>query len=452
MSHSTAAHAHAGAHSHGEPDRKSLLRADNITMPSRSKLGFGVAGVGAVLAIIALIAAFSGAMGATPRQGLASVHVGAMAMLGICLTATLFIMVFHLLNAGWTSTLRRQFENVSVLTPIVYAIVLIVVAIDVAKQGQLFAFMDPVYQSDFLLIKKWSYFFLPAAHPSTNHAATAHAEPHFVLPMFWLIRAFFYLVFWTWLTRRLYRLSIEQDKTGDAMLSAQARKTSAWGVPVLALTIAFAGFDFLMALDFRYFSTMWGVYYFAGSAFGMFATVALIAAMLRSKNKLVGVVTAEHNHDLGKMLFAFTVFWAYIAFSQYFLTWYSNISEETGFFTFRTYGSWKALGIFLMFGHFIVPFLFLISRHVKKHPVLLPIGAAWAVLAHIADIFWIVRPMPFTHANAATGNGSPLVDAFAIGGVVLVFVGLLIRQVTKGPLVAVNEPYLNEGLAHKNYV
>jgi hypothetical protein len=207
-----------------------------------------------------------------------------------------------------------------------------------------------------------------------------------------------------------------------------------------------------MSLDFRYFSTMWGVYYFAGSAFAMFATVALIATILGSKRKLVGVVTPEHYHDVGKLLFAFTVFWAYIAFSQYFLTWYSNIPEETGFFIFRTLGPWQPLAVALLLGHFVVPFLFLLSRHVKKNPVLLSIAAVWALLAHLADMYWLIRPMPFTPATGATGNGSPLVDILAIGGVVIVFAGLLIRQITSGPLVAVNEPYLDEGLAHHNYV
>lgn len=438
----------ATAHSHGHADKASLLRSENITVSNSAGLGFGLAGFGAILAAVGVALAFVGMGGATIRQGLASVQVGAMGMLGICLTATLFVMVFHLLNAGWTSTLRRQFENVMVLTPAVFAVVLAVIITDLAKQGQLFAFMDPANQGDALLQKKWSYFFLPAALPHLEPGE----KPHFVLPMFWLARAFFYLVFWTWLTRRLYRLSVQQDASGDPTLSAQARRTSAWGVPVLALSLTFAAFDYLMALDFRYFSTMWGVYYFAGSSFAMFSTVALIATTLGRKHKLVGVVTPEHYHDLGKMMFAFTVFWAYISFSQYFLTWYSNIPEETGFFIFRTIGAWQPLAVFLLVGHFIVPFLFLLSRHVKKNRTLLTLGAAWAILAHLADMFWIVRPMPFTHGTGGEGSGSPIVDVLCIGGIVVLFAGLLIRQISSGPLLAVKEPYLDEGLAHQNYV
>jgi len=444
-------HTATASHGHDQhaPDRKFLLRSDNINVANKAMMGMVLAVAGIVLAGAAIGIGSSGMMGATVRQGLASVHVGAMAMLGVCLSATLFVMIFHLLNAGWTSTLRRQFENIMALTPWVYGLVLAIVAIDVVMQGKLFAFMDPAYQSDHLLHKKWSYFFLPAAIP---HADAAHPEPHFVLPMFWLVRAFFYLVFWTWLTRRMMSLSVEQDRTGEVMLSAKARRTSAWAVPVFALTFAFAGFDFLMALDFRYFSTMWGVYYFAGSTFAMFATISLTAITLRSKGKLEGVVTKEHFHDVGKLLFTFAAFWGYIAFSQYFLTWYSNIPEETHFFIYRTNGGWKSLGIFLIVGHFIFPFLFLMSRHVKKNPTLLAVGAGGALVAHVADIFWIVRPMPFVAATGAEGNGSLIVDALAIGGVLLVFVGLLVRQVSGGPLVAFNEPYLDEGLAHKNYV
>lgn len=432
-------------HHHGV-DRRTLLRPGNITMSNSKGLGLGIVVAGFLAAGVGL--GLATAMGATMRQGLASLHVGAMAMLGVCLSATLFVMIFHLLNAGWTSTLRRQFENVMSLTPWVYGLVLVVVAIDLVMKGQLFAFMDPAFQSDHLLHKKWSYFFLPASIP---HAAPGQ-EAHFVLPFFWLVRAALYLIFWTWLTRRLMKLSVEQDKTGDAWLSAKARRTSAWGVPVFALTFAFAGFDFLMSLDFRYFSTMWGVYYFAGSTFAMFGVMAVLFRVLRSRGKLEGVVTSEHNHDLGKLLFSFTVFWAYIGFSQYFLTWYSNMPEETHFFIFRSIGLWRPLGIFLIVGHFIIPFLFLLSRHVKMNGSLLAIGGGWAAMCHVADMFWIVRPMPFTSAHGASGFGSPVVDVLAIGGAVLVFVGLLVRQVTSGPLVAVHEPYLNEGLVHKNYV
>ncbi len=439
---------HANALGH-----RDVLSAENTTLsPGAGRMGAALMGVGAVLALAGIGVAKAGMGGATLRQGLAAVHVGVMGVLGICLSAMLFVMIFHLLNAGWTSTLRRQFENIMALTPMAFGMVLVVLAADIVLQGQLFAFLDPKQHADTLLQKKWAYFFLPMALPEDPAKVTTE----FVPPVFWMIRAAFYGVFWWFLGGRLWKYSVEQDSSGDPWLSAQARRTSAWGVPVLALTIAFASFDWLMALDFRFFSTMFGVYFFAGATFAMFATVALIATSLNRQGKLIGAVTSEHYHDLGKLLFIFACFWGYIAFSQYFLIWYSNIPEETAYFVHRTHPNsvWRPLGVALILGHFVLPFLFLMSRHVKKNRGLFTLGAILALVAHFLDMVFIVRPMTYVHeyGHPESTYGSPIVDALGILGVIVLFAGLLIRKMGSGPLLAAREPYLHEGLEHRNYV
>ena len=416
---------------------REVLSAPNTTLsPGAGRVGLALMGVGAVLAVAGVGVAKAGIGGSTLRQGLAAVHVGAMGVLGICLSAMLFVMIFHLLNAGWTSTLRRQFENIMALTPMAFGMVLAILAADIVLKGQLFAFLDPKQHGDVLLQKKWAYFFLPMHVPEAPATTT-----EFVPPVFWMIRAGFYGVFWWFLGGRLWKYSVEQDRSGDPWLSAQARRTSAWGVPILALTIAFASFDWLMALDFRFFSTMFGVYFFAGATFAMFATMALIATTLNRK---------------GKLLFIFACFWGYIAFSQYFLIWYSNIPEETAYFTHRTHPNsvWRPLGVALILGHFVLPFLFLMSRHVKKNRELFTLGAILALGAHFLDMVFIIRPMTYVHDYGHPENmyGSPVVDVLGILGVVVLFAGLLIRQMGSGPLLAAREPYLHEGLEHRNYV
>jgi hypothetical protein len=208
-----------------------------------------------------------------------------------------------------------------------------------------------------------------------------------------------------------------------------------------------------MSMDYRFFSTMWGVYFFAGAAFSSIPLVVIMLARLRARGKLKGLVTEEHLHDLAKLMFAFTVFWAYIGFSQYFLIWYANIPEETSFFLARKTGGWEHLSKFLVFGHFIVPFFILLWYRVRRSFVLLSIMAAWAILLEIVDIYWIVRP--FVYAADPVDKvhlGGLWLDVVGILGPIALFTGLLIRKVGSGPLVCMNDPRLNEAIAHKNYV
>ena len=136
---------------------------------------------------------------------------------------------------------------------------------------------------------------------------------------------------------------------------------------VFALTTTLAAFDWLMSLDPHWYSTMFGVYYFAGAWWGSSPSWPCVFVGLNASGCLAkNVVTLEHFHDMGKLLFAFTVFWAYIAFSQYFLIWYANIPEETVWFLHRQEGSWMTISVLLLAGHFLVPFFFLMSRHIKR--------------------------------------------------------------------------------------
>lgn len=439
-------HSHGGgAHGHDFPQ----LRSDNIHLASSKKgLGRGLMLAGAIGIAGGLAGAFAGVGGATWIQGVAAYHIVTMSVLAMCLGALFFVMVFQLLNAGWTGTVRRQFENVMSFLPYAYLMVLPTLLVNMRGSQKLFAWMDPATHSDVLLQEKASFFFAPFS------IASHGGDPHgFVFPAFFALRAVLYGVVWIYLSRRMWSLSVEQDRTGDRWLTAKARFTASWGILAFALTTAFASFDWLMSLDFRFFSTMWGVYYFAGAAFSSVALVTFILLRLKSAGKLVGVVTEEHFHDLGKLMFAFTVFWAYIAFSQYFLIWYSNIPEETAFFIYRKQGIWNAFAIFLLFGHFVAPFLILMSRIPKKNPRIMFIMTLWAVVVHVVDIFWLVRPMVYaSRADGGPGTASFIVDIIVILSGLALFAGYLVSKVSSGPLVAKNDPRMDEALEHRNYV
>jgi hypothetical protein len=156
------------------------------------------------------------------------------------------------------------------------------------------------------------------------------------------------------------------------------------------------------------------------------------------------VISVEHLHDVGRLVFAFVCFWAYIAFSQYFLIWYGNLPEETFWYYARLQGRWQALSAFLAVGHFVIPFFFLMGRTVKRRGPWLTIGAIWVLAVHFLDITWLVMP------SIGPGYFSPAILAgavLAVGGIVTMVFG---RRLAGRPLVPIRDPRLAESLALDN--
>ena len=173
---------------------------------------------------------------------------------------------------------------------------------------------------------------------AAEHDALLRWKAPFLNVPFFLIRAALYFGFWSFIALLYYRLSRGQDVTGDPRVSARLRRFAGPCIIVLALTQTFASIDWIVSLTPHWYSTMFGVYFFAGSFVGFIALLSVVAAAMRRAGLLETVISAEHLHDLGKFLFAFTAFWAYIAFSQFFLIWYANLPEETIWFKARTRG------------------------------------------------------------------------------------------------------------------
>src|SRR6185369_9610701 len=205
-------------------------------------------------------------------------------------------------------------------------------------------------------------------------------------------------------------------------ISVTLRALSGPAIIVLALTQTFAAVDWIMSLDPGWYSTIFGVYWFAGSFVSFFALMTLMVVGLQRAGLLTEIIGLEHFHDLGKLLFAFTVFWAYIGFSQFFLIWYGNIPEETIFFRHRLEGSWRAASFLLAAGHFVLPFFFLMPRTIKRKPVTLAVGAAWILLMHYLDVTWLVKPSISPH-----GVPIGLADVLCLIGFLGVFVGIFAR-------------------------
>ena len=290
-------------------------------------------------------------------------------------------LLHNVSNSGWGTSVRRTFENLGSTYPWVFLFGIPLLFPDVNQylyewmnthRGATGNIKEHLHHHDHLLYNKYWYM---------NQA-------------FWYGRFVFYGLGLSAVIYFLRKLSTAQDtdpNPGTTRLF-KARYHSTYPLIIFALTITFTGFDFLMGLDYKWFSTMWGVYLFAGSTLNSMAVIILVCAWLKSQGHLKHVTGPEHFHIMGKLLFAFTVFWAYISFSQYFLIWYANITEETSYFLIRNTGGWNTGMIALVVLHFVVPFVVLLQAWLKKNPKYLSIVAVYTLCMHVLDHYLISIP------------------------------------------------------------
>ena len=307
--------------------------------------------------------------------------------LSISLGACFLLLLHHATGSGWGVICRRLMENIALLFPLFFICAI--------------PFLFPEVQK---FLWEWiasHRYFLDEGKEVYANLKKSH-DPHLVLLSskywylnlnFWYGRFLFYFLGLGTVIGILYFLSISQDK--DALPTTDrlflSRKISYLGLWIFGISVTFLATDWLQGLDFTWFSTMWGVYFFSGCVLGALAFLILLAQFLKSFGYLK-FYSKEHEHILGKLLFAFVIFWAYIAFSQYFLIWYANITEETRFFLLRGVGNWNAILWFLVLGHFVFPFFLLLSSWVKKNSSLMTFISLYLLIAHAVDMYFIVIP------------------------------------------------------------
>jgi hypothetical protein len=216
------------------------------------------------------------------------------------------------------------------------------------------------------------------------------------------------------------------------------------GIPAMALSLTFAAIDWLMSLDFHWQSTMWGVYIFAGSAGSAMALLVLIVTALRKSGHLQ-LVNTEHYHIMGKFMLAFSIFWAYIGFSQYMLIWYANMPEETSYFVRRTTETWWYLSLFLVIGRFFMPFPFLLFQGTKKNPKYLCIVAGWILCMQFLDLYVVILPM--FHQKGVALNLLDITSWVGIGGTLGFF---FVKSLSKSSLFPVRDPRVQESIRLSN--
>lgn len=283
------------------------------------------------------------------------------------------------------------------------------------------------------------------AKEASEASIVDHKRP-FLNKYFFFIRLIGYLGIWTWLAGRYFNWSTEQDRTKAVENTAAAQRFTPPALILFAFTLTFFAFDWLLSLDATWYSTIFGVYIFAQCALFQMASLIAVSLLIRRSGFLGNAVNVEHYHDMGKLLFGWIVFWSYIAFAQFFLTWYSNIPDEVAWFHKRwsdNGGTWMGLSASLIVLHFFIPFWFLMSRNIKRRLPFLAAGAVCMILMHIAEVYWIVMP------NFGPMEPS-LLDLGCLLGVLGIYLAFVLHGIADYTLVPVGDPRLVRALEFEN--
>ena len=349
----------------------------------------------------------------------------------VCAGCFFWVILHHVVDADWTVVVRRVLETTASLF----------------FPWLLLAFLPVLFNLD-VLFAWWST--PKGMDPVLDHKSA------FLNHDFFILRAVLYFLFFGGLSRLLLKLSIKQDETGDAGLSIRMRKASYFGMFFFVIFITLVAVDWLMGLNAHWYSTIFGVHIFCGSVVGSMALLILLVNGLRSAGYLKSLAAVEHNHVMGKLLFGMNIFWAYVAFCQYMLYTYANIPEETTFYITRNAGGWHEVSLLLVYGHFLLPFLLLLPQAAKRCAVWLSLVAAWVLLMHAVEIYWIVMPQMRLFSVTGEGGGLPpsfrphLLDLTCLLGLASLLLWAWLRRLAGAALFPLRDPRLYESMTLTN--
>lgn len=329
-----------------------------------------------------------------------------------------FASIQWITGAMWSAPVRRVSESFTAYLPFA----LVSVAVLYFGIHHLYIWSDPAHvKGDILLEGKAGY----------------------LSPGFFMIRQIVAIGAWIFFAKKMVGNSVAQDANGDYAFTLRNRALAPAFIAIFAITFTMASFDQLMSLDPHWFSTMFGVYTFSGLFYANLALTCVVSIRFINNGKLKGIANENHLHDLGKFMFAFTVFWAYIGFSQFMLIWYANLPEETGYFIRRFADHWWYVSVFLLVGKFLTPFFLLLPRDSKRNPKILTIVGCWMLFAQWVDVMWLVQPEFFKD-----GPRFGIVEIGTFIGFAGVFLFLVSRFWAKNNVVAIGDPRLAEAVHH----
>ncbi len=331
-------------------------------------------------------------------------------------------MIFHAFGAKWVVVIRRPIEAMGT-SVLLFAVLFVPILLGLKH---LYSWVDP-----------------PSTLPRDVLKLLEHKKPYLNQPFF-IARTVFYFLMFALVAGRLFRLSTKQDEVGGIDLTRSQRAFGTGMLPLMSLVFTFAAFDWLMTLNPLWYSTIFGVYFFAGSFVSVFAILAIASHRARGTNEFGAYVSIEHVHNIGKLMLSFVAFWAYVAFSQFMLIWIASLPEEIQFFLPRLKGEWAVVGWILILGHFLIPFGALLSRSLKRNRAKLAVVAVWILVVHFIDVYWLVLP---TLSPERLGFHWTTITAFL--GVGLLSVAFTVWRMRGRFAIPVKDPYLADSLGYR---
>lgn len=339
-----------------------------------------------------------------------------MFLLSLGLGSLAFVALEYVVGASWSTPFRRVFEVTASIIP--YLVVLVI---------PIFFGLHDLYH--------WTH-----TDAVQTDAVLKSKEPYLNV-QFFSIRTAFCLLVWVIFYYLITKNSRKQDETGDPRLTKWNIRLSVPFMPLFFITLTVAAIDFMMSLEPHWYSTIYGLYYFAGTVIAALSINTFMTVKLRESGYLIKGINKDHFYSLGTLIFAFIIFWGYIGFSQYLLIWYADIPEETAWLLQRWNGSWEYISIGLIFIHFVIPFLIMVGRNSKTNLQLLKVMAIWMLFAHAYDLYWLIMPT-FSPAGAPF-SWCELSFPLIVAGFFMVVFKIKADRVN---LVAIGDPKMQNGL------
>lgn len=377
---------------------------------SVSKIGMALLAVGVILGVAAFFVDHS--------RAVYNYLIAFTFMISIGVGALFLIALEYIVGADWSVPIRRVVEFFAATIPLL-ALLVIPLLFNI---GELF---------------HWSHLEAVAEDEILNAKA-----PYLNIPFF-IIRIFVLIGLWSLFYFFFIRNSKRQDTTKDQKLTTINIRLSAIFIPIFAITITLSAIDWLMSIEPHWFSTIIGVYFFAGTVIAALAAVTFATVLLKENGFLHPAMTNDHLYSLGALLFAFVNFWGYIAFSQYMLIWYADLPEETFWFMQKWEGSWAIFSIGLIIIHFLVPYITLVSQPAKMDPKKLKFISVWLLFAHLFDLFWLVMPEMEELSGGYSFSWIDLVFPVAVVGIIILVFNM---KAKKENLIPIGDPKLQRGL------
>ena len=342
-----------------------------------------------------------------------SIPLGSMALL----------MMHHLTGGWWGYPIRRLLEAAT-RTILVMTVLFIPILLGIHK------------------LYPWAQW---VAEKPTDPAL--HFKAMYLTPNLFVVRAVIYFAVWLTVAHFLNKWSYAQDRTGDTRLAGVLEAFSGPGLILWGLAVTFSAIDWVMSIEPLWFSTIYGMLFMVVEALAAMAFVIFVLRLLSNTEHIKKIVTASQFNDLGNLMLAFVMLWAYLSFSQFLIIWAGNLKDEIPWYMARAFGGWGALAVFLMIMHFAVPFLLLLQRGVKRQLHVLSALTGMMVVLTLVDVYWLVVPGFQSERSGPRLHPSDLLAVIGIGGI---WVGTYIWQLKKMPLLPLHDPRFEGALQHEH--